>query len=272
MPSAPSDPPIPAPASFRYEERDRIARLTLNRPERLNSLTFEVYEELATTFRALRTRRAVRAVLLSGEGRGFCSGGDHDAIIQPLIESNPKRHRAFTRLTSDLILAMRRLPQPVIAALHGATVGAGAVIAAAADIRIAAEDLRLGFVFVKVGLSGADMGAAWLLPRIVGLGIATQWLFTGDLVDAGAARRAGFLHEVVPVHALDARAAAWADRMAKGPSRALAVTKESLNREWSMDLDSALDHEARAQAELLGTAAFKEGYHAFKEKREPEFD
>jgi len=274
VPVADSSPqiPIPDPTSFLYDEREGIARITLNRPERLNSITFEVYEELTETFRALSSRETIRAVILAGNGRGFCSGGDHDEIIQPLIEGDAARHHSFTRLTCDLILAMRQLPKPIVAALHGATVGAGAVIAAASDIRLGAEDLKLGFVFVKVGLSGADMGAAWLLPRIVGLGVATQWLFTGDLVDAKEARRRGFLHEVVPTHALAGRASAWAERLARGPARALAVTKESLNRELSMDLESALAHEARVQGVLMGTPAFKEGYLAFKEKREPKFD
>ena len=272
MPDAPSDQSIPAPATFLYEERERVARITLNRPDRLNALTFEVYEELTATLRALRTRDVVRAVLLAGEGKGFCSGGDHDAIIRPLLQADPARHRAFTRLTCDLILAIRRIPKPVVAALHGATIGAGAVVAAAADIRIAADDLRLGFVFVKVGLSGADMGAAWLLPRIVGLATATRWLLTGEMIDALEARRTGFLHEVVPGADLGARSSAWAERLARGPARALAVTKESLNLEASMDLESALSHEAGAQGELMGTEAFKEGYRAFKEKREPRFD
>jgi enoyl-CoA hydratase/carnithine racemase len=272
VPDAPSDDPIPAPRTFLYEERERVARITLNRPERLNALTFEAYEELTATLRALRTRDAVRAVLLSGAGKGFCSGGDHDAIIQPLLQAGPERQQAFTRLTCDLILAIRRIPKPVVAALHGATVGAGAVIAAAADIRIASDDLRLGFVFVRVGLSGADMGAAWLLPRIVGLATATQWLLTGDLIDAPGARRAGFLHEVVPGPNLAERSSAWAERLARAPARAIAVTKESLNLEASMDLESALAHEARAQGELMGGEAFREGYRAFKEKREPKFD
>jgi len=272
MNAAPSESPTPSPSTFLYEERERVARITLNRPERLNSLTFDVYEELTATLGALRTRDAVRAVLLAGAGKGFCSGGDHDAIIRPLLQGDAAKHHAFARLTCDLILAIRRIPKPVVAALHGATVGAGAVIAAAADIRIAAEDLRLGFVFVKVGLSGADMGAAWLLPRIVGLATATHWLFTGDMIDAREARRRGFLHEVVPGPHLAARSASWAERLARGPARALAVTKESLNIETSMDLESALSHEARAQGELMGTEAFKEGYRAFKEKREPRFD
>ncbi|HZE89894.1 MAG TPA: enoyl-CoA hydratase-related protein [Verrucomicrobiae bacterium] len=260
------------PKTFLYDERQRIARITLNRPDRRNALTFEVYEELTATLRGLASRDAVRAILLEGAGPAFCSGGDHDEIIAPLLAADAARRRAFTRLTCDLILAIRKLPKPVVAALHGATVGAGAVIAAASDIRIAAEDLRLGFVFVKVGLSGADMGAAWLLPRLVGLGTATQWLLTGEIVDAPAARRAGFLHEVVHPENLAARAWAWAEKLAKGPAGALAVTKESLNREASMDLETALSHEAEAQAALMGEGAFAEGFRAFKEKREPRFD
>lgn len=272
MPNAPADPQTPTPRSFLYEESDGVARITLNRPERLNSLTFQAYEELRDTFRALDGRPHVRSVLLSGSGRGFCSGGDHDDIVRVLLEAGPERHHAFARMTCDLILAMRSLSKPIVAALHGAVVGAGAVIAAASDVRIAAEDLRLGFVFVRVGLSGADMGAAWLLPRIVGLGKATQWLFTGDMVDATEARRAGFVHEVLPSHLLQNRALAWAERLARGPGRALGVTKQCLNREASLDLEAALAQEARAQAELMAAPAFLEGYRAFKEKREPHFE
>lgn len=264
--------PAPEPRSFLYEERDGVARVTLNRPHRLNALTFQVYEELTGTFRALRGRPSVRSVILAGAGRAFCSGGDQDEIIRPLLEAGPDRHAAFTRLTCDLILAVRKLPKPVVAALHGAVVGAGAVLAAASDFRIASEDARIGFVFVKVGLSGADMGAAWLLPRLVGPGTAARWLMTGDLVGAEEALRAGFLHEVVPRDRLEPAAAELAGRLARGPSRALAVTKEMLDREAAMDLEAALDAEARAQAALMGGPDFAEGYRAFKEKREPRFD
>jgi enoyl-CoA hydratase/carnithine racemase len=260
-----------APTAFLYEERDAVARITLNRPERLNALTFETYEQLTATFRALRGRTDVRAALLSGAGRAFCSGGDHEAIIRPLLDASPERHLEFTRLTCDLILAIRRLPLPVVAALRGAVVGAGAVIAAACDIRVAAEDTKVGFVFVKVGLSGADMGAAWLLPRIVGLGTATRWLMTGDLIDAPRARRAGFLTEVVKTENLAARAEHWAARLAAGPRRALAATKEQIEREPSMSLEAALDEEARVQARLMGEGDFREGYEAFRDKREPRF-
>ncbi|MBI3451155.1 MAG: enoyl-CoA hydratase/isomerase family protein [Acidobacteria bacterium] len=263
---------MPGPKTFLYEESHRVARITLNRPDRRNSLTFEIYEELTATLKSPAARDAVRAVVLQGAGPGFCSGGDHDEIIAPLLAADAARHRAFTRLTCDLILAIRNLPKPVVAALHGATVGAGAVLAAASDIRIAADDLRLGFVFVKVGLSGADMGAAWLLPRLVGLGTATQWLLTGEIVDAPAARRAGFLHEIVHAENLPSRAMAWAEKLARGPARALAVTKRSLNLEASMDLETAMRHEAEAQAALMGEGAFAEGFRAFKEKREPDFD
>ncbi len=259
------------PTAFLYEEREGIARITLNRPERLNALTFEAYGQLRSTFLALGSRPGVRAVLLAGEGRGFCSGGDHEAIIRPLLDATPERRLEFTRLTCDVILAIRRLPLPVVAALHGAVVGAGAVIAAACDVRVAADDTKVGFVFVKVGLSGADMGAAWLLPRIVGLGTATRWLMTGDLIDADRARRAGFLTEVVTGPNLAARAERWAMRLAAGPARALAVTKEQIEREASLDLEAALDEEARVQARLMGEPDFREGYDAFRERRDPRF-
>lgn len=272
MPAAPADRPAPSPRSFSYEEKDGVARVTLNRPDRLNALTFEVYEELSSTLRALQHRRAVRAVLLGGAGRAFCSGGDQDEIIKELLGSDAARHQSFTRLTCELILAIRSLSKPVVAALHGAVVGAGAVMAAASDIRIAAEDAKIGFVFVKVGLSGADMGAAWLLPRIVGMGTATRWLMTGEIVAAAAAKEAGFVHEIVEREKLQDRAFDWAARLARGPSRALAVTKEMLNREAAMDLETALDAEARVQGELMGEPNFAEGHAAFKEKREPRFE
>jgi enoyl-CoA hydratase/carnithine racemase len=271
VPNEPHDAGGAAPAAFRYEERDAIAHVTLDRPDRLNALTFEAYEQLTATFRSMGERKGVRAVLLSGNGRGFCSGGDHEAIIKTLLDQTPEEHFAFTRLTCDLIQAIRRAPLPVVAALHGAVVGAGAVIASACDIRIAASGTKLGFVFVKVGLSGADMGAAWLLPRIVGMGRATRWLMTGEIVGAEEALAAGFHTEVVPPDALPARAGEWAARLAGGPGRSLAVTKVQIDREAAMDLDTALHEEARVQAELMGEADFREGYEAFTGRREPVF-
>jgi len=269
---AQADPGIPAPTAFLYEEKDAIARITLNRPDRRNALTFDTYRQLTDTFQALASRGAVRSVLLSGAGGGFCSGGDHEAIIKPLLEMSPEEHLEFTRMTCDLIGSIRALPKPVVAALHGPVVGAGAVIAAACDIRVAARGTRLGFVFTRVGLSGADMGAAWLLPRIVGLGYATQWLMTGDLVGDEEAYRAGFYHEVIEPSQLSQRTTFWAEKLARGPARALAVTKRALDLEASMSLEEALAEEARVQAELMGERAFAEGYAAFKEKREPRFD
>lgn len=271
MPEPAHEAGLPRPASFLYEEEGAIARITLNRPDRLNALTFETYRELTSVFLALRGRPSVRAVLLSGSGRGFCSGGDHEAIIKPLLERSAEEHLAFTRLTCDLILAIRKLPVPVVAGLHGAVVGAGAVIASACDIRIASEQTKVGFVFVNVGLSGADMGAAFLLPRIIGLGEATRWLMTGDIIDADRARKAGFLTEVVAPPLLPERAHRWAERLAGGPRRALAATKEQLNREMFMTLDAALEEEARVQAALMGEADFREGYEAFTGKRPPRF-
>lgn len=263
---------LPAPTAFLYEEKDRIARITLNRPERRNALTFDTYRQLTDTFKALAARRQVRVVLLSGAGAGFCSGGDHEEIIKPLLESTPEEQLKFTRLTCDLIGSIRALPKPVVASLHGAVVGAGAVIAAACDIRVAARGARLGFVFTRVGLSGADMGAAWLLPRIVGTGLATQWLMTGDLIGDEDAYRAGFYHEVVEAGQLGSRSLFWAEKLARGPARALAVTKGMIDREASMPLAEALAEEARVQGELMGEPDFAEGYAAFKEKREPRFD
>jgi len=271
VPDARAESALPSPSAFLYEESDAIARITLNRPDRRNALTLETYRQLTDTFKALGGRSQVRAVLLSGAGEGFCSGGDHEAIIKPLLQASPEERLAFTRMTCELIGSIRALPKPVVAALHGAVVGAGAVIAAACDIRVAARGTRLGFVFTKVGLSGADMGAAWLLPRIVGLGVATQWLMTGDLIGDEEAHRAGFHHEVIEPGQLEKRARFWAEKLARGPARALAVTKEMLDRECAMPLDEALAAEASVQAELMSEPAFAEGYRAFREKREPRF-
>lgn len=272
MPDKQADAPLPSPTAFLYEEKGKIAFITLNRPERRNALTFETYRQLTDTFRALAGRSRIRAILLTGAGQGFCSGGDHEAIIKPLLGASPEEHLEFTRLTCDLIGAIRKAPKPVVAALHGAVVGAGAVIASACDIRVAARGTRLGFVFTRVGLSGADMGAAWLLPRIVGMGIATQWLMTGDIIGDEEAYHAGFHHEVVEPGQLAQRGLYWAKKLARGPARALAVTKDMLNREHAMGLDEALEAEARAQAELMGERDFAEGYEAFKDKREPRFE
>ena len=262
-----------APKSFLYsvDAATGVATITLNRAERLNALTFQVYEELVDAFRALDTESGVRAIVLTGAGRGFCSGGDVEDIIGRLFERDAAGLLAFTRLTCDVILAIRRCRRPVVAALNGTTAGAGAVIAAACDVRIAADTAKIAFLFVRVGLSGADMGAAWLLPRLVGLGHATELLMTGDFISAARAQEIGLYNKVVPANELLPAARSLAEHLARGPSAALAVTKDALNREASMDLETALAFEAEAQAELMRHPNFRESYDAFVAKRAPRF-
>lgn len=262
-----------APKSFRYEfdAKTAVAEITLNRPERLNALTFEVYAELRDAFRALSTEPGVRAVLITGTGRAFCSGGDVEDIIGALFARDAKGLLEFTRMTCDLILAICRCRRPVVAALNGTVAGAGAVIAAASDVRIAAESAKIAFLFTKVGLSGADMGAAWLLPRIVGWGLATELLLTGDFIDARRAYEIGLYNRVVVQERLLPDARAWAERLARGPSEALAVTKASLQAEATMNLEQALEAEAKAQALCMEDPNFRESYEAFTAKREAKF-
>lgn len=261
------------PTSFLYEHDTHtgVATITLNRPDRLNALTFEVYRELRDTFRELDIEPGVRVVVITGAGRGFCSGGDVEDIIGALFERDFDGLLEFTELTCDLILAIRHCRRPVVAALNGTVAGAGAVIASACDFRIAADAAKIAFLFTKVGLSGADMGAAWLLPRLVGLGHATELLMTGEFVDADRALAIGLFHRVVPRERVVDEAVALAERLARGPTTALAVTKDALNREASMDLDTALGAEARAQAGCMLSPNFREAYDAFRDKREPRF-
>jgi enoyl-CoA hydratase/carnithine racemase len=262
-----------APSSFLFgHDRDTgVAWLTLNRPERLNALTFEVYEELRDTFRALDTEPGVRVVGITGTGNAFCSGGDVNDIIGALVSRDFRGLLDFTRLTCDLVLAMRRCRHPIVAALNGTVAGAGAVIAAAADVRVAAASAKIAFLFTRVGLSGADMGAAWLLPRIVGLGRATELLMTGDFIDADQAERIGLYNRVVPDPDLADAAGTFAERLARGPSFALEITKDSLNREAHMDLAAALEAEAQIQASLMMHPDFREAYDAFCARRRPNF-
>lgn len=261
------------PQSFLYEAdaRTGVATITLNRPDRLNALTFEVYAELRDTFRALDTEAGVRAVVLTGAGRGFCSGGDVEDIIGALFAKDREGLLAFTRMTCDLILAIRQCRRPVVAALNGTVAGAGAVIASACDFRLAAPNAKIAFLFTKVGLSGADMGAAWLLPRLVGFGRATELLMTGEFIDAETAVAIGLYHRIVPQNQLLGEATELAARLARAPSEALGVTKDALNREATMDLEGALDFEARAQAECMRNPNFREAYEAFRAKRDPRF-
>jgi enoyl-CoA hydratase/carnithine racemase len=263
-----------APSSFRYafDESTGVATLTLDRPRRLNALTFEVYRELRETFEALDEEPGVRSILLTGSGSAFCSGGDVEDIIGPLFERDAVGLLEFTRSTGALIRAMLRCRRPIVGALNGTVAGAGAVIATACDVRIAAESAKIAFLFTKVGLSGADMGASWLLPRIVGLGRAAELLMTGDFVDAAEARRIGLYHRVVRDHECLEEGHRWAERLARGPSFALEVTKKMLYREASMDLDAALDAEVEIQSVCMQDPNFRKAYEAFLAKRKPDFD
>ena len=260
------------PSSFKLEiDTAGIATITLNRPERLNALTFEVYRELTDTLATMRSEPTVRVVVITGAGRAFCSGGDVHDIIGELFSRDMEGLLEFTRMTCELVQNIRALPQPVIASLNGTTAGAGACIALASDIRIASEEARIAFLFVKVGLSGADMGAAYLLPRVVGLSKATQLLYTGDFVSAAEAERIGLYNKVVSANELFSATREFAERLARGPAFALAKTKEMLNRELFSNLESALESEAQAQAICMQHPDYREAYEAFVAKREAKF-
>jgi enoyl-CoA hydratase/carnithine racemase len=263
-----------APQSFRYalDEATGVATITLDRPERYNALTFEVYRELRDVFRALDGEPGVRSILITGAGPAFCSGGDVEDIIGALFGRDYRGLLEFTRNTGDVILAMLRCRRPIVGALNGTVAGAGAVIATACDVRIASEKARIAYLFTKVGLSGADMGAAWLLPRIVGMGRAMELLMTGDFVTAAEAERMGLYNRVVPPETLADEARGWAERLARGPAFGLEVTKKMVLREAAMDLDSALAAEVEIQAACMEDPNFREAYEAFTAKRPPEFD
>jgi enoyl-CoA hydratase/carnithine racemase len=269
----PSSEPHSGPKTFLYsvDEATGVATITLNRPDRLNALTFDIYDELRNTFRALSSAEGVRVVVITGTGKAFCSGGDVHDIIGELVSRDYRRLLDFTRMTCDLVLAMRQCRRPIVAALNGTTAGAGAVIAAACDIRFAASSAKIAFLFTRVGLSGADMGAAWLLPRIVGLGRATELLMTGDFITADEAFRIGLYNRVVPDGEVAAAARAFAEKLAQGPSFAHEITKDALNREAHMDLAAALEAEAQIQASLMMHADFREAYEAFVAKRPARF-
>jgi enoyl-CoA hydratase/carnithine racemase len=260
------------PKSFLFEkDAHGVATITLNRPERLNALTFEVYRELTDLFAALANETDVHVVVITGAGRAFCSGGDVHEIIGELFSRDVEGLLDFTRMTCELVRNIRALPKPVIASLNGTTAGAGACIALASDIRIASEDAKIAFLFVKVGLSGADMGAAFLLPRVIGLAKATELLYTGDFISAAEAERIGLYNRVVPTDQLADTTSELAQRLAKGPAFAIGKTKEMLNRELHMNLDAALESEAQAQAICMQHPDYREAYEAFVAKREPNF-
>ncbi|GIK52185.1 MAG: enoyl-CoA hydratase [Planctomycetota bacterium] len=259
------------PKGFLYAEEGGIGTITLNRPERLNALTFAIYAELGAFFRYLAQQDSCRVVIITGSGRAFCSGGDVEDIIGELFARDMQGLLDFTRLTVDLIRAMRALRKPVVGALNGTTCGAGAAIALACDFRIASDAAKCAFLFTKVGLSGADMGACFLLPRVVGLTKATELLMLGDFISAQEAAEVGLYNEVVEPERLMERAQEVAQKLAKGPAFGLAMTKELLNRAMSFDLETALEAEAQAQAICMQHPDFRESYDAWKQKREPKF-
>ena len=260
------------PFDFRFDVReDGVAVLTLDRPESLNSLTFAIYGQLERLFLDLEHDDAVRSIVLTGAGKGFCSGGNVDDIIGALFEADAAETLRFTRMTGAVVRNMMRLSKPIVAAINGTAAGAGTVLALASDLRVLSERAGFAFLFTKVGLTGADMGAAWLLPRTVGRGVATELLMLGDKIDAAECHRIGLANRVVAPDAVLDEAIALAKRLADGPGLALAMTKKMLVNEAAMDLDAAIEQEAQAQALLLRCRDHREFYDAWKEGRAPRF-
>jgi len=255
-----------APKTFRFELEAGVATLTFTRPERLNSITFEVYAELRDVLLAMDGDERIRSVVLTGEGRAFCSGGDVDSIIGELFSRDMQGLLAFTRMTGAVIANLRKLRRPVVAALNGVAAGAGAVMAIACDFRVASETAKIGFIFPKVGLCGADMGAAYLLPRLIGLSRATDLLFTGDFIDANEARAIGLYHRVVKPEECLGAAHALAKKLANGPAFAHAMTKQMLESEHTMSLAEAIEAEAQAQAICMQHPDFRTSFDAWVAK------
>ena len=260
------------PVHFLWEVRDRVAVIRLDRPDRKNPLTFESYAELRDTFRALPYADDVDVVVLASNGGNFCSGGDVHDIIGPLVEMDMKGLLTFTRMTGDLVKAMLNCSKPVIAAVEGVAVGAGAILAMASDLRLAAPEARCAFLFTRVGLAGCDMGACAMLPRIIGQGRAAELLYTGRAMSAEEGAAWGFWNAIHPAERLEAEAMALAARIAAGPTFAHGITKTQLNQEWNMGLDQAIEAEAQAQAICMQTQDFRRAYEAFAAKQKPVFE
>lgn len=261
-----------APVHFQWEFARGVATITLNRPERKNPLTFESYAELRDTFQALVYATSVKVIVIRGAGGNFCSGGDVHEIIGPLVKMEMPELLTFTRMTGDLVKAMRHCPQPIISAVNGICAGAGAIIAMASDIRLASSDVKTAFLFNRVGLAGCDMGACAILPRIIGHGRAAELLFYGRNMNAEEGERWGFFNKIVAVGELESEAQSWATKLAAGPAFANAMTKNQLNQEWSMSLDMAIEAEAQAQAICMQTKDFERAYNAFVAKQQPVFE
>jgi enoyl-CoA hydratase/carnithine racemase len=262
-----------SPTEFGFEIRpDGVAVLTLDRQDSLNSLTFAIYAQLERFFLELQHEDRVRAIVLTGAGKGFCSGGNVNDIIGALLAADVATTLKFTRMTGAVVRNMLRLDKPIVAAVNGTAAGAGTVLALAADLRLLADHASFAFLFTRVGLTGADMGAAWLLPKVIGRGHASELLMLGDRVDAATCLRLGIANRVLAAAELLPAAIELAARLAKGPALALAMTKRMLVNESIMDLDSAIEQEAQAQALLLRCHDHAEFHAAWKEKREPRFE
>jgi enoyl-CoA hydratase/carnithine racemase len=260
------------PEHFLFEVRDRVATITLNRPERKNPLTFDSYAELRDTFHRLQYADDVRAVVVTGAGDNFCSGGDVHEIIGPLTKMGMDGLLAFTRMTGNLVKEMRTCPQPVIAAVDGVCAGAGAIISMASDMRYATAEARTAFLFVRVGLAGCDMGACAILPRIIGHGRASELLYTGRSMSAEEGLAWGWFNRLLPREQLLAEAQAMARSLADGPAFAHAMTKKCLHQEWDMGIEQALETEAEAQAICMQTQDFRRAYEAFVARQKPKFE
>lgn len=260
------------PKHFRWEVKNRVGTITLNRPDRKNPLTFESYAELRDTFHKLQYAEDVRVVVFTGEGGNFCSGGDVHEIIGPLTKMDMTGLLAFTRMTGNLIKEMRTCPQPIISAIDGICVGAGAIISMASDMRYATPAAKTGFLFVKVGLAGCDMGACSILPRIIGQGRASELLYTGRMMSAEEGQAWGYFNAIVARDKLMETAWSMAQSLADGPAFAHSVTKKCLHQEWNQTIDQALETEAEAQAICMQTKDFERAYHAFVNKTQPNFE
>ena len=259
------------PRHFLWNLEHEVGLVTLNRPQRKNPLTFESYAELCALFRGLRATREVKAIVVTGAGANFCSGGDVHEIIGPLTRMADSELLQFTRMTGDLVLQMRLCPQPIIAAVDGVCAGAGACIAMAADMRFATTAARTAFLFARVGLAGCDMGACLILPRIIGQGRAAELLYTGRVMTAEEGASWGFFNRLVAAAELLPQALALAAELARGPTLAHAMTKKMLHKEWNLDVETAIEAEAQAQAECMRSEDFQRAYRAFVAKERPNF-
>ncbi|MFM2319434.1 MAG: hypothetical protein RLZZ215_2055 [Pseudomonadota bacterium] len=260
------------PRYFRWQMQGRVAIIRLDRPERKNPLTFDSYAELRDTFRALAYAEDVDAVVFASNGGNFCSGGDVHEIIAPLVQMDMKGLLAFTRMTGDLVKAMLHCGKPIIASVEGVCVGAGAIIAMAADLRLGTPETKTGFLFTRVGLAGCDMGACAILPRIIGQGRAADLLYTGRMMSAEEGYLWGFFNALHPASELEAQALQLAQSIAAGPSFANSMTKTQLTHEWNMSPEQAIEAEAQAQAICMRTQDFERAYHAFVNKEKPAFE